>query len=49
MAGIAEELNILVGMHEGSVLIPLLFIIEMDELTKEIKKGVPWELMFAKK
>jgi len=44
MAGISEEFNILVGVHQASVLSPLLFI---DELTKEIRKGVPWELMFA--
>jgi len=43
MAGISEEFNIEVG----SVLSTLLFIIVMDELTKEIRKGVTWELMFA--
>jgi len=47
MAGISEEFNILVGVHQGSVLRPLLFIIVMDELTKEIRKGVPRELMFV--
>jgi len=47
MAGISVEFNILVGVHQGSVLSPLLFIIVMDELTEEIRKGVPWELMFA--
>jgi len=36
-----------VGVQRGSVLSPLLFIIIMDELTKEIRKGVEWELMFA--
>jgi len=40
MAGISEEFNILVGVHQGSVLSPLLFIVVMDELTKEIRKGV---------
>ena len=42
MAGISMEFLILVG-----VLCPLLFIIVMDELSKEIRKGVSWELMFA--
>jgi len=41
-AFISEEFNI-----HGSFLSPLVFIIIMDELTKEIRKGVPWELMFA--
>jgi len=47
MVGISEEFNMLVGVHQGSVLSPLLFIIVMDELTKEISKGVQWELIFA--
>jgi len=33
MAGISEEFNISVGLHQGSVLSPLLYIIVMDELT----------------
>jgi len=47
MAGITEEFNILVGVHQMSVLSPLLVIIVMDVLTKEIRNGVLWELMFA--
>ena len=47
LAGISKELDILVGLHQGSVLSPLLFIIVVDVLTREIRKGVPWELMFA--
>jgi len=45
--GISEEFNIVVGVHQGSLLNPLLVIIVMDELTKKIRKGVPWKLMFA--
>jgi len=41
MAGISEEFNIFVGVLQGSVLSPLFFIIVMDEMTIEIKKGVP--------
>jgi len=42
MTGILEEFNILVGVHQGSVPSPLLFIIVLDKFTKEIRKGVPW-------
>ena len=45
MAGISVEFLILVGVHQGSVPSPLLFIIVMDELSKEIRKGVPWEFL----
>jgi len=38
MAGVSEEFNILVGVHEGSVLSPLLFIIVIDDLTKKTEK-----------
>jgi len=34
MAGISEEFNILIGVHQGSIRSPLRFIIVMDELTK---------------
>ena len=47
MAGKSKEFEILVVVHRGSVLSPLLFIIVMDEVTRKIRKGVPWGLMFA--
>ena len=34
-------------MHQGSILSPLLFIVEMDDVTKEVRNGVPWELGYA--
>jgi len=37
ISGISEEFNILLGVYQGCVVLsPLLFIIVMDELTKEI-------------
>jgi len=47
MAGISEEFNFLMGVHQGSELSPLLFIIVKDELTKDTRKAVPRELMSA--
>ena len=36
-----------VGVHPGSILSPLLFIIVMDQLSKVFNVGLPWELLFA--
>ena len=36
-----------VGVHQGSVLSPLLFIVVMEEETKECRVGDPWELLYA--
>jgi hypothetical protein len=47
MAVISKWFHIVVGVHQGSVLSPLLFITVMDEVVTEVRKGVPWELMFA--
>ena len=32
-----------VGVHQGSVLSPLLFIIVLEALSREFRSGVPWE------
>ena len=36
----AFEVN--VGVHQGSVLSPLLFVIVLDTLSKRFREGLPW-------
>ena len=36
-----------VGVHQGSVLSPLLFIIVLEALSREFLAGVPWEDLYA--
>ena len=45
--GKTEEFDIKVGLHQGSGLSPLLFLIVLDTISNEFKKGLPWELLFA--
>ena len=43
----SDEFNIKVGVHQGEVLGPLLFIIVMEALSREFRVGCPWELLYA--
>ena len=45
--GVTEEIDIGVGVHQGSALSPLLFITVMEEVTKECRGDGPWELLHA--
>ena len=43
----SEEFKVKVGVHQGSVLLPLRFEIVVDVLTENARKGVVNELLYA--
>ena len=45
--GYSEEFEVKFGVHQGSVLSPLLFIIMLEALSREFRSGVPWEDLYA--
>ena len=45
--GYSEEFEVKVGVHQGSVLSPLLFIIVLEALSRKFCSGVPWEDLYA--
>jgi hypothetical protein len=45
--GESEAFLVKVGVHQRSVLRPLLSIIVMEALSREFRVGLPWELLYA--
>ena len=45
--GYSEEFDMKVGVHQGSVLCPLLFISVLEALSHKFRCGVPWEDLYA--
>jgi hypothetical protein len=43
----SDAFEVKVGVHQGSVLSPLLFIIVFDALSKKFRCGLPLELLYA--
>src|SRR5213083_1305491 len=43
----SENFEVKVGVHQGSVLSPILFNIVMQAIAENFKKGLPWELLYA--
>ena len=43
----SKAFNIIVGVHQGSVLSPLLFIMVLEALFREFREGLPMRLLFA--
>jgi len=44
--GVNNDFEVKVGMHQGSSLCPLLFVIVMDALFRGFKVALPWELLY---
>ena len=47
LIGSTESFEVKVGRHQGSALSPLLFIIVMDVISKEVGRGTPHAMLFA--
>ena len=45
--GYSEEFEVKVGVHLGSVLSPLLFIIVLEAFSRKFRCGVPWKDLYA--
>ena len=45
--GIGKEFEVKIGVHQSSVLSPLLFTILLEALTKAFRGGLPWEILYA--
>ena len=44
---VGEEFEVKVGVHQGSVLSPLLFTIVLEALSKAFRGGLPREILYA--
>ena len=45
--GTTESVKVKVGLHQGSVLSSFLFAVIMDRLTDEVRREIPWTMLFA--
>ncbi|XP_070017278.1 secreted RxLR effector protein 78-like [Nicotiana sylvestris] len=47
VGGDSENFSVVMGLHQGSALNPILFALAMDALTHHIQEEVPWCMLFA--
>ena len=45
--GFSKEFEVKAGVHQRSVLSPLLFIIVLEALSHEFQAGVPWDDLYT--
>ena len=45
--GDSKAFNVKVGLHQRSALSPLLFVIVMEMISRELRTGLPLELLYA--
>ena len=43
----SNSFDVRVGVHQGSVFSPLLFVIVLEALSMEFRTGCPWEILYA--
>ena len=46
-SGLSEEFGVRVGVHQGSVISPLIFAIVVDAVTEQARKGLLNEILYA--
>ena len=42
----SNSFDVRVGVYQGSVLSPLLFVIVLEALSMELRTGCPWEILY---
>jgi len=45
--GDSKTFNVKIGLHQRSVLSPLLFVLVMEMISRELRAGLPLELLYA--